>query len=149
MDLVQHCEVGTLSVNLLKRYLLRMHDEYRSGHKMGFDVDKYSLKLSSLAEGFVVFSAAGEIQAGIWGYMNDVLTKKAYISYIGKLKESGGGLAARLHGEFVEHARKAGMVEIELQVRKENSHAIGFYQRLGYHMVDERDSYWVYNLALL
>lgn len=114
-----------------------VHNQYFPYKTQSFEPFQYATKLS--LNGFVIIAYDKEIPCGIVaGYCNDRKTKIAYLSYIGKVKESVHGLGVLLFSKFLEHAYLVGMEKVRLEVSKTNIHAYEFYLRLGCVEVEDR-----------
>ena len=136
--LVHHAP-GTYPSDRIEAFLRMVHGEYANGRAFRYDPQTYAEKIGTLAE-VIVAESAGNIVGGLFGYCNDSETKTAYISYIGRTKNSEKGLGTRMHALFEDEARNMGMERIRLEVRKGNVHARDFYQRLGYVIYEELEN---------
>lgn len=91
-----------------------------------------------MADAFLAKSGE-DIVGGVFGYCNDDAGKTSFISYIAHRQNAEKGLGTRLHEHFERLAARRGMLRIRLEVRKRNLHALAFYQRIGYSVVNDSD----------
>ena len=96
-------------------------------------------KFSNFSE-FLVIYIQEEIAGFVAFYANNCVEKIAYISMIAVKKNfRQQGVGALLLKECESVARKNGMKKIKLEVLKENSTAISFYQKKGFLFSEKRE----------
>lgn len=100
---------------------------------------KYASKLNN--NGFL-FSACKEenVVGFICGYANDIVTKKAYISFLYIEQNNGLQNAIILNKLFKktsDYLHKQGMKTIRAEVQNRNSYAINIYNSLGFKKVED------------
>lgn len=96
------------------------------------DVCVYAQKIASKAVRFEAWS--GDTLVGlVAAYCNDQEKRAAYITSVSVLKTwTGKGIATRLVGQCVEHAKRSGMRQISLEVASGNTPAIKLYKKNGF-----------------
>ena len=107
------------------------HNEYIADDK---NRKEYANKI--LKDGIFLTAYYHENPAGMaCGYMNDMETKCAYVSFLGIEEEIGllkGFVLAKLLAEGSKYGRERGMERIRLEVYKVNKHAYKLYRKLGF-----------------
>jgi len=114
-----------------------------------FDLTAWPSKLAANADSFCVCRNDGSLSAALFAYLNTE-THVGYVPFICVLPECEKGTGHCLH-EFYRHvALQHGMTTLHLEVLKTNAHAISFYQRQGYTIVEDRDDRgrWLMELSL-
>lgn len=102
----------------------------------------YAEKLAEHAD-VIVMENQNEVIGMAAMYVNDLITKTAYISLIGIRKEhQGTGCGTLLLRHCILEAQKAGMEKIRLEVDDSNINARKFYHRHGFVLerASERNS---------
>ena len=96
------------------------------------EINAYARKIASKAVRFEAWYC--DTLAGLAAaYFNDQEKRIAYITSVSVLKEwTGKGIAARLVGQCVEHAKISGMRQISLEVASGNTPAIRLYKKSGF-----------------
>jgi ribosomal protein S18 acetylase RimI-like enzyme len=96
------------------------------------EIKDYATKIINQATRFEAWS--GDTLLGlVAAYYNDQEKRIAYITSISVLKEwMGKGIATRLMGLCIEHARASGMWQISLIVAESNAPAIRLYEKSGF-----------------
>lgn len=96
------------------------------------DIGDYAKKIADLAMRFEAWSD-GTLVGLIAAYCNDQENRVAYITSVSVLPDwMSRGIAARLLGQCVEHAKSAGMRRIRLEVASANAAAIKLYENGGF-----------------
>lgn len=92
----------------------------------------YAGKIASGATRFEAWS--GDTLVGLVAtYCNDREARIAYLTSVSVLKAwTGKGIAARLLGQCLEHAKGAGMRRISLEVTRSNAPAVALYGKNGF-----------------
>lgn len=104
------------------------------------DLNEYAVKLAALADIFYLKKDNQDI-GNCAVYLNS--TERGFISSIAVKKEyQGKGLGRNLLEKVRDIADSRGISEIRLEVFKNNSHAIVFYERMGFHVVDRKND-WI------
>lgn len=96
------------------------------------EIRDYAQKIASNAIRFEAWS--GVTLVGLAAvYCNDQETRIGYITSVSVLKAwTGKGIAARLVGQCVEHAKTLRMRQISLEVASDNTSAIKLYKKSGF-----------------
>ena len=99
------------------------------------DVPSYACRL--LRDGFVFLAErGGSLVGAVGGYANDRATRRAYVSVIASSRYARGtGVGSALLARFEAEARKAGMVEVELETSERNERALSLYRSRSYRVV--------------
>jgi len=96
------------------------------------EVKDYAQKIASNATRFEAWSG-GTLVGLVAAYCNDYESRIAYITSVSVLKAwTDKGIAARLVGKCVEHAKVLGMRQISLEVASDNTPAIRLYEKNGF-----------------
>jgi len=96
------------------------------------DISDYARKIASKATRFEAWSE-GMLVGLLAAYCNDRENRIAYITSVSVLKAwTSQGIAARLLGQCVEHAKVSGMRQICLEVASANAPAIRLYENSGF-----------------
>lgn len=96
------------------------------------EIKSYAKKIAGKAMRFEAWSG-GALVGLVAAYCNDQESRIAYITSVSVLKTwTGKGIAARLLGQFVEHARSSDMRRIRLEVASDNTPAIKLYEKSGF-----------------
>lgn len=105
------------------------------------DLDRYAEKLSRYAVNAYLVDEGGDL-AHAAVYVNDTLTRVAYLSSFGVLPVFyGTGLSHRLLAATLDVCRKAAMRSIRLEVHDRNVAAVRFYERAGFEKKGDHDGY--------
>ena len=96
------------------------------------DINDYARKIANKAVRFETWFC--DTLVGLAAvYCNDQEKRIAYITSVSVLKAwTGKGIAARLVGQCVEHAKISGMRQISLEVASGNAPAINLYKKIGF-----------------
>jgi GNAT superfamily N-acetyltransferase/2-polyprenyl-3-methyl-5-hydroxy-6-metoxy-1,4-benzoquinol methylase len=96
------------------------------------EIGGYAKKIASKATRFEAWS--GNTLVGlVAAYCNDQESRMAYITSVSVLKAwKGKGIAARLVGQCVGHAKAVGMRQISLEVASDNTPTIKLYEKSGF-----------------
>lgn len=106
---------------------------------IGINIDKYAKKLYDFAEIFLAKDEERNI-AMVAMYVNDDVNYLAYLTFIAiEPTYQRNGLGQAMLFSCEEYARSKKMKEIRLEVFKENTKAIGFYNKMGYTQFDENE----------
>ncbi len=112
------------------------------------EIKDYAKRIAGKAARFEAWSD-GALVGLVAAYCNDQEKRIAYITSVSVLKEwTGRGIAARLVGQCIEHARVSGMRRISLEVAAANSPAIKLYEKSGFIADNANASFIGMNLYL-
>lgn len=104
------------------------------------DIDSYAKKIADKSirfEGWV----EGELVGLVAVYCNDGATPFAYITSVSVLPQWGGrGIASQLVECCIDHVRKVGVMQIELEVDEKNHAAGNLYKKHGF-TIKKKDAY--------
>lgn len=109
------------------------------------DIDSYLQKLFKFGKVFGVYDDIDNRYCGFAAvYMNDLETKTAYISLIGVSSDyKNKHIGTQLLRYVEKQAFDSCMEHMQLEVKKHNNIAIGFYQKNGYSFIEkETTSSW-------
>lgn len=115
---------------------------FRLGNKLNptlcdlkINIDRYSKKLSEKAMTWIVQNQKGENVGILSSYVNDKITKTAYIAIL-VLNENyrGMNIARNLLKRLEKYSEENGIKKIKLEVYQENKNAISFYKKKGYNI---------------
>lgn len=83
-------------------------------------------------------------------YCNDPTRQQAFISHVSTLADwQGQGIAAHLLEHAIQHARVAGMANLQLEVAADNAAAIQLYRKHGFTQRGETQGMTlIFNLPL-
>lgn len=97
------------------------------------DVTEYTIKLMKKGSLYLVLGDNGA-PVGVMGfYANDQETKTAYLSIVSLLpKVRRMGIGSKLMKILMLECRKAGMKKVWLKVKRENSEAVAYYEKMGF-----------------
>ncbi len=96
------------------------------------EINDYAQKIASKATRFEAWSG-GTLVGLVAAYCNDHEKHIAYITSVSVLRAwTSNGIAARLVGRCVEHAKALGMRQISLEVASDNAPAIRLYEKSGF-----------------
>jgi ribosomal protein S18 acetylase RimI-like enzyme len=96
------------------------------------EIKDYAKKIVSKATRFEAWSG-GTLVGLVAAYCNDQENRIAYITSVSVLRAwTSKGIAARLVGQCVEHAKVSGMRQISLEVAADNTLAIKLYEKSGF-----------------
>lgn len=96
------------------------------------EISDYARKIASKAVRFEAWSCDTLVGLAA-AYCNEQEKRIAYITSVSVLKAwTGKGIAARLVGQCVEHAKISGMRQISLEVASGNTPAIKLYKKSGF-----------------
>lgn len=112
----------------------------------GVDIKGYTQKLAKLGKTWLVIDSHEKICGILAAYLNDEVNHVAYLSFLAVAPECRGMHYAEMLLQTAEkEAGTCGMEKFKLEVRKDNSNAIGFYCSQGYEVVEEatKDSYYM------
>lgn len=106
------------------------------------NLEKYSKKIASKA--FVRVIKHKDEFAGLYALYIDEITKEGYLTCIGVLEKFKGlGISSFLIDDVMVSATKGGMNKIKLEVDSINHRAIKFYQKKGFHRLENIDNHTV------
>lgn len=116
----------------IAEHLLRCDADFVPPLSDRVEINDYAKKITSKATRFEAWS--GDKLVGlVAAYCNDWEQRIAYITSVSVSREwMGKGIAARLVGQCVEHAKVSGMRQISLEVANDNVPAIGLYEKSGF-----------------
>ena len=137
MSRIEHFQAGSYDSGMVRTFLAVASSAYPQ--EVGSpDFDVWPDKVAARAECFCVRSSNGAVCAALFAYLNAFQTRVAYIPFICALPECEKGMAYRLHESMLKRAREVGMQKVRLEVLKTNVHAMEFYGRQGYVVVEKR-----------
>ena len=94
---------------------------------------------------FLVKDENNKIIGLIGGYINDLISRRGYISVVVLKKEiRGKGIASSLVSKFLNEAKNHNMKEVWLYTYKNNNSAIKMYEKLGFKYVKEQNNDFIY-----
>lgn len=100
--------------------------------KVGDELRDYLNKMVTHGCVFVCKSAQGILLGLIGGYVNDCVSRTAYVSsFVVAQEVEGKGVSRQLFERFCELAKSSGMNVVSLNVRADNPRAIAFYRKMG------------------
>ena len=137
---IKHYSPAEISPIRIREFLSAIHEDYHAGVPCDYDPVPYSEKLARFADCYFAVDHESDsvFQGGVLGYCNDLKSRVAYISFIGRLKSAGAGLGSQLIQRFIDLARERGMNRIRLEVAKSNERARGFYDKFGFKSIEDR-----------
>ena len=120
------------SVAQIAEHLLQCDADFVPHLSGRVEIGDYAQKIASKATRFEAWSG-GTLVGLVAAYCNDQENHIAYITSVSVLRAwTSNGIAARLVGQCVEHAKTSGMRQISLEVREENTPAIKLYEKSGF-----------------
>ncbi|GEM_PF-6357394 len=125
----------------LKDYIENHRELFPDNLVLINNMELFSKKLIEFGKIFV-FYQNNQVPAGlIAGYMNDLNTKKSYISLLFVEREySKNGIASQLVKFFEKKAKEMGMSYLEVKAIKNNDVAVNFYLKNKFLLKDELDN---------
>lgn len=125
----------------LKDYIENHRELFPDNLVLINNMELFSKKLIEFGKIFV-FYQNNQVPAGlIAGYMNDLNTKKSYISLLFVEREySKNGIASQLVKLFEKKAKEMGMSYLEVKAIKNNDVAVNFYLKNKFLLKDELDN---------
>ena len=130
-------------------YLLsevRKYDSYSLDPEI--DIEKYTEKLISHAMIMTVYEYA-DIVSFIAFYSNDYSGKTIFISMLAtNHKFRGKGMAKLLVSAVHQYAATINFIKVRLQVDKLNTKAISLYNRMGYEVMEENESFFIMQIDI-
>lgn len=136
---IKHYSPAEISPIRIREFLSAIHEDYHAGKPYSYDPIPYSEKQARFADCFFVdHESDSVVQGGVLGYCNDLKSRVAYISFIGRLKSAGSGLGSQLILRFIDLARERGMNRVRLEVAKKNERARRFYDKFGFKSIEDR-----------
>lgn len=112
------------------------------------DIDTYSAKIVDQAERFEAWTD-GRLAGLVAAYCNDPARRACFVTSVSVVPDcQGRGIASRLLGACVAHARRAGFKHVELEVNHHNTAAADLYRKQGFAAVDSRDCSQILQLAV-
>lgn len=116
-------------------HLLRSGDLFVPPLPTRVNVEAYATKLALSAERFEAWHA-NELIGLVAAYMNDPVTKKAFITNVStEADHQGRGIAGQLLNTCIDHASKRGFKSIELEAAEQNRAALQLYRKMGFSIV--------------
>lgn len=113
-------------------HLLRCDTDFVPPLSGRVEIVDYAQKIASKAIRLEAWSG-GMLVGLAAAYCNDQEKRIAYITSVSVLREwTKNGIAARLVGQCIEHAKVSGMRLISLEVMEDNAPAIGLYEKSGF-----------------
>lgn len=120
------------SAEQIAEHLSRCDAEFTPPLSGRVEINDYAKKIASQAMRFEAWSG-GTLVGLAAAYCNDQETHIAYITSVSVLREwTSKGIAVRLVGQCVEHAKVSGMQQISLEVAACNTPAIKVYEKSGF-----------------
>lgn len=112
------------------------------------ELSAYATKIATRATRFEAW--AGDTLVGlVAAYCSDQQTRTGYITSVSVLPAwTGKGIAAHLVGLCIDHAKAAGMRQIDLEVGRANTAAIGLYEKAGFIADKTTDASVIMHLSL-
>lgn len=130
---IQELSKSQCSQNLIKEFIKNNEYLLPDPFSLHVDLDVYAKKLNELGVTYVL-SQDNKIVGLVSGYINDFVTREAYLQIIIVAKEAHGcGNGSKLINAFVNHAKNNFTKgKVFLTVDKENVKAAGVYMHLGF-----------------
>lgn len=111
------------------------------------DDPAYLEKLGCHAE-LLTHQVAGTLLGYIFFYCNASDKRLSYVTLLGTSPESrGSGVGYGLLTHVLCLSRRRGFKFCQLEVHKENHHAIAFYERVGFRIEEERSEKYLMSIA--
>lgn len=111
-------------------------------------IAEYSKKIHDNAMRFEAW-VADELVGLVAAYCNDQTKQMAYITSVSVLRDwQGKGVAAQLMNRCIEYVELLGIHSISLEVARDNSPAIGLYEKYGFAVTGTSDSVMIMNMCL-
>ena len=147
--IVQHYNAGQLLPEEIRTFLLESVQTYPS--ELGpVDLENWPIKLAKYSDCFCVRSSTTKMIAALFAYLNDTTFHQGFIPLICTLPYNEKRTGYLLHLSCLDVALKRGIESIGLEVLKTNTHAIAFYKRAGYQIVEDREdrNRWLMKLSI-
>lgn len=136
-------EIRKCSVRDARRvslFLEEMSEDFPTPLCEKVDIGVYVQKLISQGQVYIAESA-GKPLGVIGGYVNNAMTRRAYVSVIVSSRAARRmGVGSALLAQFEECARAAGMVEADLETSAGNNRALAFYRKKSFRILRRTDS---------
>lgn len=124
--------LNTASAAQIAEHLLRCDADFVPPLSGRVEIGDYAQKIASKATRFEAWSG-GTLVGLVAAYCNDQENRIAYITSVSVLRAwTSNGIAGRLVGQCVEHAKTSGMRQISLEVSVENTPTIKLYEKSGF-----------------
>lgn len=137
---VIHFDSGHCKPETILEVLRRVHNEYWGG-VFKYDPYQFAEKLAKFGDCFLLARETGEgacdYFGGAFGYINDYVSRIAYVSFLG-VSIGRNGLGGLLHDAFCQFAIQRGFSNVRLEVSKTNVIAVNFYRKNGYVPIEDR-----------
>ncbi len=125
-------------------YLSEYNNEFVPKLTETVDIEEYSKKIEQLAEHFLIYNNNNEIVGFAATYINDYVTKTAYLTYIHvKKSEQGKKYGKKLLSEIIEYTKKSNFIALKLEVSKKNPTAKWFYEMNGFCVEIEKETSYI------
>lgn len=116
----------------IAEHLLRCDADFVPPLSGRVEINDFAQKIASKAIRFEAWSGGTPVGL-VAAYCNDQEKRIAYITSVSVLRAwTSSGIAARLVGQCVEHAKALGMRQISLEVASDNTPAIRLYEKSGF-----------------
>jgi len=116
----------------IAEHLLRCDADFALALSSRVDINEYAKKIESKATRFEAWSDSTLVGL-LAAYCNNREERLAYVTSVSVLSQwAGNGIATRLIGRCAEHALASGMRQVNLEVARDNSRAIKFYEKCGF-----------------
>jgi ribosomal protein S18 acetylase RimI-like enzyme len=112
------------------------------------NISEYSKKIFQKS---VTFEAwlNGRLVGLTAAYCNDLESRAAFITSVSVVREFiGAGIASKLMGRCISHAKLNGFIEIVLEVNVMNTPAVKLYQKYGFAIFEHKESSSLMKLSL-
>ena len=121
-------------------YLSMFNNEFVPKLTETVDIEEYSKKIEQFADHFLIYNNNNEIVGFAATYINDHVTKTAYLTYIHiKKSEQGKKYGKKLLSEIIKYAKTSKFKKLKLEVSKKNIPAISFYYKNKFEIIEENE----------
>jgi ribosomal protein S18 acetylase RimI-like enzyme len=116
----------------VETYLRACDAAFRPPLSERVDLTAYAEKIAARAERFEAWDGA-RLAGLVAAYCNDPERRAAFVTSVSVAPQlHGRGVASRLLGACIDHARASGFARVELEVDARNEPALALYRRHGF-----------------
>ncbi len=132
----------------ITEHLLRCDRDFEPQLSKRVEIKDYAQKIASKATRFEAWT--DDMLIGlVAAYFDNQENRCAYITSVSVLRLwTGSGIATRLLGQSIEHAKTLSMHQIGLEVGKENASTINLYKKSGFVEIKSNELLVTMNLCL-
>jgi ribosomal protein S18 acetylase RimI-like enzyme len=132
-------KVKTASELEIKTHLAACNSNFIPPLSERVNINEYSKKIAEKAITFEAWSG-NDLVGLLAAYFNDTVTQTAFITNVSLLKDyMGAGIAAELLKKCIKYAKENKTKSIELEVAKDNEHAVAFYKKFNFVICASRE----------